>query len=125
VLIPSVVYVEVEDLGTGNRYNDSAFEVTLMHESFEQCADNKGLFAHGERFHVGFHARDTRPANFHIRVKVWPILEEQLMPTRWYSQSESLHHVIPAGPFEIKQGSSLPLDVNLEDTRFGWKEEQI
>ena len=145
-IIPDVIYVEVENLGTGNKYNDSAFEVSLMHQNFDQCADNRALFHHDEHFHIGFHARNTRPTDFHVRIKIWPVVDQSHFPTTWKTHTESLHYAYPPDDFEferdpkaneiyhyiqdlLKRRAMPPIEtpmysIEMNDTpSFGWKEE--
>jgi hypothetical protein len=145
-IIPDVVYVEVEDLGTGNAHNDKGFEASLMHQDFEQCADNRGLFRHDEHFHVGFHARDTRPTNFRVRIKIWPVVDQSYFPTNWKVHTESINYAYPPDDYMItrepganeiyeyiqdliKRGVMPPMvsptySVEINDTpHYGWNEE--
>ena len=94
-LVPNMVYVEVIDLKTGNDYNDDSFEVVLHRGNFQPVADNKGLFRHDEDFHVGFHSRNSRRCDFHVLVKVWPVVDETYFPTKAYVHAESLYQHDP------------------------------
>ena len=94
-LIPNVIYVELDDKGTGNPHNDKGFEAVLMHENFEPLANNRGFFLHNEKFHVGFHSRNSRRVEFKVMIKVWPVVDQSYFPITWEAHTESLYYAYP------------------------------
>lgn len=68
--------VRVENLGTGNTYNDKWFDVRLYTKDREEHPYDLMYVRKDEHFFVGFHARNTRQIAYNVKIHVAEVYVE-------------------------------------------------
>lgn len=81
-LIDPIIDIKLENVGTGNIYNDSHIDARLYDMNHNEIEDLESLISVDGQFYLGVHARNTRRLPYNIKVTIGDTvrLRDELTP---------------------------------------------